>query len=75
MDQIQKIIAVTGTPTADDLDYITNPQAKEFVLKLARRSKQSFSQLFPKSNPVALDLLAKMLQFNPNRTVYITSVF
>ena len=67
MDQIQKIIAVTGTPTAEDLDYITNPQAKDFVLKLARRSKQSFSQLFQKSNPVALDLLAKMLQFNPNK--------
>jgi len=58
---------VTGTPTAEDLEYITNPQAKEFVLKLARRTKQSFSQLFPKSNPVALDLLAKMLHFNPNK--------
>ena len=63
----RKIIAVTGTPTADDLNYISNPQAKEFVLKLARRSKQSFSQLFPKSNPVALDLLSKMLHFNPNK--------
>lgn len=34
---------------------------------MARRSKQSFSQLFPKSNPVALDLLSKMLHFNPNK--------
>ena len=49
------------------MNYISNPQAKEFVLKLARRSKQPFSQLFPKSNPVALDLLSKMLNFNPNK--------
>jgi serine/threonine protein kinase len=49
------------------LDFITNQQAKEFVGKLAKRTKQSFSQLFPKSNPVALDLLAKMLMFNPNK--------
>ena len=36
-------------------------------MKLARRSKQSYSQLFQKSNPVALDLLSKMLAFNPNK--------
>lgn len=67
LDQIQKIISVLGTPTADDLDYITNPQAKEFVLKLVKRTKQSFSQLFPKANPVALDLLSKCLTFNPKK--------
>lgn len=56
-----------GTPTAEDLDFITYTQAKEFVLKLAKRTKQSYSSLFPKSNPVALDLLAKMLIFNPHK--------
>jgi serine/threonine protein kinase len=65
LDQIQKIISVLGSPSNEELEFITNPQAKEFVGKLAKRTKQSFSQLFPKSNPVALDLLAKMLIFNP----------
>jgi serine/threonine protein kinase len=37
------------------------------VGKLAKRTKQNFSQLFPKSNPVALDLLSKLLVFNPNK--------
>ena len=67
LDQIQKIISVLGTPTSDDLGFITNNQAKEFVLKLAKRTKQSFSSLFSKSNPVALDLLSKMLIFNPHK--------
>jgi serine/threonine protein kinase len=67
LDQIQKIISVLGTPTADDVDFITNTQAKEFVFKLAKRTKQSMSTLFPKSNPVALDLLAKTLIFNPRK--------
>jgi mitogen-activated protein kinase 1/3 len=35
--------------------------------KLAKRTKQSFSTLFPKSNPVALDLLSKLLIFNPHK--------
>ena len=67
LDQIQKIISVLGTPTGDDLTFITNTQAKDFVMKLAKRTKQSFSSLFAKSNPVALDLLAKMLIFNPHK--------
>ena len=67
MDQVQKIISVLGSPTAEDLAFITNQQAKEFVGKLAKRTKQSFSSLFTKSNPVALDLLSKMLIFNPRK--------
>lgn len=67
LDQIQKIISVLGSPTAEDLEFITNNQAREFVQKLAKRTKQTFSSLFKKSNPVALDLLAKMLVFNPKK--------
>ncbi len=67
LDQIQKIISVLGTPSAEDLEFITNNQAREFVQKLAKRTKQTFSSLFKKSNPVALDLLSKMLIFNPKK--------
>ncbi len=67
LDQIQKIIAVLGSPSKDDLSFITNQQALEFLLKLPKRTKQSFNTLFPKSNPVALDLLGKMLIFDPHK--------
>ena len=67
LDQIQKIISVLGTPSGEDLEFISNKQAKEFVIKLAKRTKQSFSSLYPNSNPVALDLLSKMLVFNPKK--------
>ena len=67
LDQIQKIISVLGSPSKDDLEFITNQQAREFVLKLPKRTKLQFNSLFPKANPVALDLLAKLLVFNPNK--------
>lgn len=67
LDQIQKIISVLGSPQKDDLNFITNTQARDFVLSLPKRTKQPFNNLFPKSNPVALDLLSKMLVFNPNK--------
>lgn len=36
-------------------------------MKLPKRTKQLFASLFPKANPVALDLLSKLLVFNPNK--------
>ena len=71
LDQIQKIISVLGSPTKDDLSFITNDNAKEFVLKLPKRTKQQFKNLFPNSNPIALDLLSKMLVFNPNKRLNV----
>ena len=67
LDQIQKIISVLGTPKNDDLEFITKVEAKEFLMKLVKRTKQTWSSLFPNANPVALDLLGKMLTFNPKK--------
>lgn len=67
LDQIQKIISILGTPKGDDLNYIKKEEAKEFLMKLVKRTKQSWSSLFPNSNPLALDLLGKMLMFNPKK--------
>lgn len=67
LDQIQKIISVLGSPTGDDIEFIFKQEAKDFLKKLAKRTKQPFSTLFPNSNPVALDLLSKMLTFSPKK--------
>lgn len=66
LDQIQRIISVLGTPTYEDISYITNEQALKFIKSLPKRSKQSFEKLFSKANPLALDLLENMLTFNPH---------
>ena len=62
LDQIQKIVAVTGTPKMEK-----KKEAKEFFLKLVKRTKLTWSSLFPNANPIALDLLEKMLTFNPKK--------
>jgi mitogen-activated protein kinase 1/3 len=41
--------------------------ARKYIRSLPKRNKQSWASLYPKANPVALDLLAKMLVFNPNK--------
>lgn len=71
LDQIEKITSVLGSPSSEDLDFISKPEAKEFILKLEKKKKQNFSQIFPKANPVALDLLEKMLTFHPKKRITI----
>ena len=71
LDQIQRVISVLGTPSYEDIAYISNEKAIDFIKSLPRRSRQSFSTIFPDTNPLALDLLKKMLTFNPE---YMLSV-
>ena len=64
---MQRVIGVLGTPNSDDMNFIGNPAARRFIHKLPRRERMKFSSLYPKANPVALDLLDKMLIFNPEK--------
>lgn len=49
-----------------DISYITNEGALKYIKSLPKRTRQSLQSLYPDSNPCALDLLQKMLTFNPN---------
>mmetsp|Transcript_26306 Transcript_26306/g.25926 ORF Transcript_26306/g.25926 Transcript_26306/m.25926 type:complete len:172 (+) Transcript_26306:336-851(+) len=39
LDQVQRVIGVLGTPTADDMHFIGNPAARRFISKLPKREK------------------------------------
>lgn len=67
LDQIQKIISVLGSPSESDLEFINKNNIKDFVNRLAKRTSQSFSIMFRSANPVAVDLLEKMLTFSPKK--------
>ena len=67
LDELQKIISVLGSPSESDLEYINDTKIKTYVNRLAKRTKQSFNLMFSNANPVALDLLGKMLTFSPKK--------
>lgn len=67
LDQVQRIIAVLGTPSPDEMAYIGNENALKYIKSLPKRSKQSWQNLYPKANTQCLDLLSKMLTFNPEK--------
>lgn len=67
LDQVKRVIGVLGTPSPEDMEFIGNPSAVRFINKLPRRDKAKWSSIYSKASPQALDLLDKMLVFNPEK--------
>jgi serine/threonine protein kinase len=65
--QLQVIVEVLGTPTEHDMRLVQRKSAKEAIDRMGRREKVPFSKLFPRANPQAVDLLEKLLVFDPDK--------
>eukprot|EP00742_Colponemidia_sp_Colp-10_P000105 GILJ01000117.1.p1 GENE.GILJ01000117.1~~GILJ01000117.1.p1 ORF type:complete len:386 (+),score=57.39 GILJ01000117.1:92-1159(+) len=66
LDEINKVIDVLGTPTVEDQTHVSE-QARKYLGQLKKKPRKPWTQVYPRANPVALDLLDKMLQFDPTR--------
>ena len=70
--QIDLIIKALGTPCENDMEFIANPHAKQFMKSLEFHSQKDFrSFVSATASDEALDLLGKMLEFNPNKRITV----
>jgi len=65
LDQISKIQEIIGTPVRSELEFITNPKAQQYVAGLPARPPVSWEKIYPGKEPKLLDMLDKLLAFNP----------
>ncbi|TFY65076.1 hypothetical protein EVJ58_g2213 [Rhodofomes roseus] len=65
VDQLNKILEILGTPDSEVIDRIASPKARAYIRSLPWKKKTPFSKILPVADPQALDLLAKMLTFDP----------
>jgi len=73
LHQLRLIVEKLGTPTPDELAVIENEQAVNYITGLRHKDSGSRPQtaaarlkaLFPKAEPLLVDLLADLLQFDP----------
>jgi len=65
LDQISKIQEIIGTPVRAELEFITNPKAQQYVAGLPARPPVSWEKIYPGKEPMLLDMLDKLLAFNP----------
>ncbi|PKI34659.1 hypothetical protein CRG98_044973 [Punica granatum] len=69
LNQLQHIINVLGTPKAANLEFIQNKKTRNYIQSLPCTSGTPLSSLFPQADPLGLDLLEKMLAFNPKKRI------
>ena len=64
-DQMQRIFDLIGSPTEEDMSFISDDIALKYIKKFKEQDSADLSLLYPGSEQSGLDLLKQMLQFNP----------
>lgn len=72
LNQLKLIVNVLGTMDEKDLAFIDNPKARKFIKSLPYTPGTPFTFLYPNANPLAIDLLRKMLVFDPSKRISVT---
>lgn len=61
-------LQLIGTPSEADLGFL-NENAKRYIRQLPLYRCQSFQEKFPHVHPEAIDLVEKMLTFDPRKRI------
>jgi mitogen-activated protein kinase 1/3 len=64
-NQIEVICQIVGKPTSEEMKEIPNRRAREFLTSLPDFPKADLRQLLPDACPQAIDLITKLLEFDP----------
>ncbi|XP_055916118.1 mitogen-activated protein kinase ERK-A [Eupeodes corollae] len=71
LDQLNHILGVLGSPSQEDLECIINDKARNYLESLPFKPKVPWVRLFHNADQLALDLLGKMLTFNPHNRITV----
>jgi len=66
-DQLSVIFDTIGTPSEEDINDVTSKKARTYLRQLPKRPPQDFKEKYPGADPLVLDLLRKLLHFNPRK--------
>ncbi|GMF30687.1 unnamed protein product [Phytophthora fragariaefolia] len=69
LHQLTLIFDVIGAPPPDATTRIQSSQAQRFLRSLGRKPKVPFRTLFPNASDAAVDLLERLLEFDPSKRI------
>lgn len=70
-EQIELILSILGTPKIEDIYKDGRSNSKELIFKYGKIEKVPWKEIFPNAQEDALDLLEKMLKFDPDKRVTV----
>ncbi|ONK79238.1 uncharacterized protein A4U43_C01F4330 [Asparagus officinalis] len=68
--QLRLLMELIGTPDEADLECV-NENAKRYIRQLPPHARQSFQEKFSHVHPAAIDLVEKMLTFDPRKRITV----
>ncbi|CAN0911544.1 Mitogen-activated protein kinase 3 [Linum grandiflorum] len=69
--QIRLITELLGTPNEFDFGFIKNEDVRKYARQLTQRPRQPLTEVFPKINPLAIDLVERMLTFDARKRITV----
>jgi len=73
-DQLNVIFDKIGTPNEEEKSFVTDAKALEYLKTFSVRARVDFSELYPAAGKDAIDLMNKMLVFNPYFRITVDEV-
>ncbi|CAI4045862.1 hypothetical protein SUVZ_11G0580 [Saccharomyces uvarum] len=71
VDQLNHILQILGTPSKETLQEISSQKVQNYIFQFGNIPRTPFESLLPRANSEGLDLLQKMLEFDPKRRVTV----
>jgi len=71
MNQIDRIIEVTGRPSKEDIEAIQSEFAAQMLENLPEPNERGLESMYPNADGDAHDLLKKLLMFNPDKRITV----
>eukprot|EP00092_Neocalanus_flemingeri_P014694 GFUD01015856.1.p1 GENE.GFUD01015856.1~~GFUD01015856.1.p1 ORF type:complete len:364 (-),score=89.66 GFUD01015856.1:313-1404(-) len=69
IDQLTRILTLCGTPTSETMAKISSEEARNYINSLPKMEKKNLSKVFEGANPLAIDLLEKMLELDTDKRI------
>ncbi|CAI0545354.1 unnamed protein product [Linum tenue] len=69
--QMRLLTELLGTPSESELGFVRNEDARKYIRQLSPHPRQPLAKLFPHVHPLAMDLVDKMLTFDPTRRITV----
>ncbi|XP_075713301.1 mitogen-activated protein kinase 11 isoform X1 [Rhinoderma darwinii] len=72
IDQLKRIMEVVGTPNSEFLMKISSEHARRYIESLPHMPQQDLNEVFRGANPLAIDLLKRMLILDSDKRIAAT---
>eukprot|EP00299_Pterocystis_sp_00344_P007182 c2203_g1_i2.p1 GENE.c2203_g1_i2~~c2203_g1_i2.p1 ORF type:complete len:819 (-),score=206.63 c2203_g1_i2:135-2591(-) len=71
MNQLERIVQLLGKPTPSDIASIASPYAETIMESVTPKQAITFKQMFPTASAECLDLLIRLLTFDPTKRLTV----